>query len=119
MNIIRPNDIASLIRDHRTANGLSQADLANSIGVSRKWVNELEGGGGSAKIGLVLRALNELGITLHAYGPDQTPLVTDEAPGKELQMAIDIDAIADMGLETIEDKATETPRPQRKRKPRR
>jgi transcriptional regulator with XRE-family HTH domain len=40
----RPEDLASLIRDRREAMGLSQQALADRLGVSRKWVNEIERG---------------------------------------------------------------------------
>lgn len=117
MIIRRASDIAALITAVRTELGLTQDQLAKRTGVSRVWLGMVEHGKQTTRLDLVLRILNELDITLHAYGPDQTPLATDEIPGKEPKTTIDIDAIADMGLETIEDKATETPRPQRKRKP--
>lgn len=90
----RADDIAGLIRSRREVLGLSQQALAERLAVSRKWVNEIEQGNSTAKLGLVLRALNELGIALTAQPFEKTSeatpsLVTDD---------IDIDAIADMNL---------------------
>jgi transcriptional regulator with XRE-family HTH domain len=90
----RAEDVGALIRWRRETIGLSQQQFADRLGVSRKWVNEFEQGHGNAKLGLVLRALNELGIDLQARAPFETaiPTSTDE---------IDIDAIADMNLPTL------------------
>ncbi len=43
---------------------LDQAELARMIGVSRLWVNQVERGKPGASLGLVLRALGALGLTL-------------------------------------------------------
>jgi HTH-type transcriptional regulator/antitoxin HipB len=59
-----PNDIGALIRDRRRAMKLDQAELAEMIGVSRLWVNQVERGKAGASLGLVLRALGAVGVTL-------------------------------------------------------
>jgi y4mF family transcriptional regulator len=94
IHLRRADDIAGLIKARREALGLSQQALADRLTVSRKWVNEIEQGNSNAKLGLVLRALNELGIDLFgqsatAGNPRSTPEPVDE---------IDIDSIADMNL---------------------
>lgn len=89
----RADDIASLIKARREALGLSQQALADRLTVSRKWVNEIEQGNSNAKLGLVMRALNELGIDL--YGQTSST-ETGVKPGP--LDGIDIDAIADMSL---------------------
>ena len=91
MHIRRPEDIASLIRNAREAAKLSQQALAARLGVSRKWVNEIEQASSNAKISLVLRALNELGIALSASKEEG-------ARGDTETQHIDIDAIADMNI---------------------
>ena len=91
----RADDIASLIRARREALGLSQQALADRLTVSRKWVNEIEQGNSTAKLGLVLRAFNELGIDLLAQPSTKTPAAT---PSTTMIDDIDIDAIADMSL---------------------
>lgn len=75
---------------------MSQQALADRLTVSRKWVNEIEQGNSNAKLGLVLRALNELGIDL--FG--QTVTTTEPRATPDPVDEIDIDAIADMNLPT-------------------
>jgi len=96
IHLRRADDIAGLIRSRREALGLSQQALAKRLTVSRKWVNEIEQGNSNAKLGLVMRALNELGIDL--YG--QTADVQQSHPPAATSGEIDIDAIADMSLPT-------------------
>jgi transcriptional regulator with XRE-family HTH domain len=93
MQIRRAEDIASLIRTAREAAKLSQQALADRLGVSRKWVNEIEQSSSNPKIRLVLRALNELGITLSAAREVEAARQPDTD-------AVDIDAIADMNLDS-------------------
>jgi HTH-type transcriptional regulator/antitoxin HipB len=57
-------DIGALIRDRRRGLKLDQAELADMIGVSRLWVNQVERGKPGAGLGLVLRALEAVGVTL-------------------------------------------------------
>ena len=94
VHLRRADDIAGLIRSRRESLGLSQQALATRLTVSRKWVNEIEQGNSNAKLGLVLRALNELGIDL--YG--QTANTADPQPPPDVIDDIDIDSIADMNL---------------------
>jgi len=92
----RADDIAGLIKARREALGLSQQELAARLTVSRKWVNEIEQGNSSAKLGLVMRALNELGIDLYGQAASATETGVKSSPADD----IDIDAIADMSLPT-------------------
>ena len=57
-------DFGALIKDRRRALQLKQEDLAERIGVSRLWVNQIERGKPGASVILILRALNALGVTL-------------------------------------------------------
>ena len=97
MFIRRPQDIGALVRTTRIAKKLNQQELAERLGVSRWWVNELEGGKATSRMDLVLRALNELEITLVATTDDETARQTIPDPGTK--PVIDIDAIANTGLE--------------------
>jgi HTH-type transcriptional regulator / antitoxin HipB len=93
--IRRADDLGALIRSRRAILGLSQHDLAKRLMVSRKWVNEIEQGNSSARLGLVLQALNELGIDLFGQLPHPGPAKSaTRAPNPD----IDIDDIADMNL---------------------
>lgn len=66
MQVKTPNDIGSLIRDRRSQLKWSQEELAARVGVSRLWIVQLEKGKPTAQIGLVLRTLKEIGLTLDA-----------------------------------------------------
>lgn len=66
-----PADIGAIIRDRRKALGLDQSALADQIGVGRLWVNQVEKGKPGASIGLVLRALEAVGVELNATTGDR------------------------------------------------
>jgi HTH-type transcriptional regulator / antitoxin HipB len=77
-------DMASAIRGRRKDLGLSQGELADRIGVSRKWIYDFEAGKPTAQFGIVLRVLDDLGLVLeiHATRP----------PGDD---TVDLDALLD------------------------
>lgn len=79
------DDVAMIARARRRDLGLSQGALAEAIGASRKWVSEFENGKASAELGLVVRALAALGMTIDIVG-DRTG---------ETGEAIDLDAVID------------------------
>lgn len=79
-----PADIGALIRDRRKARGLDQAELAANVGVSRLWINQVEGGKPGANLGLILRTLAALDITL---------LVATGGPSPSAVASSDIDAV--------------------------
>ena len=90
MSIRTPADLGAVIREHRKLRGLDQAELAKRIGVSRQWVIGIERGRARAELGLVLRALDALGIQLNALlpnpktitaGPDIDAIVTAAKKG--------------------------------------
>jgi HTH-type transcriptional regulator/antitoxin HipB len=84
-----PLDVGCAIRDQRRRLGLDQAELAQRIGVSRKWVIDVEKGKPRAEIGLILRALDALGLRL-SLNPDQTP-----ASPPPPVLSVDIDGVLD------------------------
>jgi y4mF family transcriptional regulator len=96
--IRRPSDLGAIVRAARKARALNQQDLADRLGVSRWWVNEFERGKSTARLDIVLRALNELDITLSASLGEGTPRrgPAEAASGD----VIDIDEIAQTGLTT-------------------
>lgn len=87
MLIRTPGDLGAAIREHRRRSRLDQLELARQIGVSRQWVIEIEKGKPRAAVGLVLRALDALGVTLSI--PAATRAAKKHAPD------IDIDQIVD------------------------
>ena len=73
MIVVRtPKDLGAAIRDHRKRLGLDQRALAARVGVSRQWIVEAEAGKPRAALGLVLRTLDALGVTL-AIEPEARP----------------------------------------------
>jgi len=85
-------DIGALIRDRRIKLGLKQQALADKVGVSRQWLIEVEKGKQRAEIGLVMRTIQALGISL------VTGDISTSEDRKRAQ-AIDIDRIVDAARE--------------------
>lgn len=86
-----PLDIGLLIRSRRRAHGLGQADLAKRVGVSRRWLNQVEAGKPGASIGLILQTLAALNTQL---------LVREEGSEK---YDVDIAPILGPGIDQIID----------------
>ena len=76
MLVHNARDLGTRMRDQRLELGLSQAVLAQRIGVARSWVIRVERGTGGAEIGTVLKALEVLGLDLdvRAAGTPAAPL---------------------------------------------
>jgi HTH-type transcriptional regulator/antitoxin HipB len=83
--IITTRDLAAAIRGRRFALGLTQADVAARVGVSRPWLSQIEAGKPTANIGLVIRLLDALGLQLE---------VTDRPPRAD-DSTTDLDALLD------------------------
>ena len=81
MPLNNAGDVGAFIRWARESAGITQADLASQVKVSRKWLSEVENGKATAEIGLILAALRQLGFVVHA----------GEAP----EPSIDVDALLD------------------------
>lgn len=64
MDLCTPTDIGLALRDGRRRLGLSQAQLAESLGKTQAWISEVEAGKGTARLGLVLEALSAVGVRL-------------------------------------------------------
>jgi len=88
-----PIDIGSAIRDRRRRLGLGQNELAARIGVSRKWIIDVEKGKPRVEMGLLLRALDALGLRL-SLDADGAPLASKSVSNATVP-AIDIDRVLD------------------------
>jgi HTH-type transcriptional regulator / antitoxin HipB len=88
MQIRTAKDIGALIRDQRKNQKLDQAELAKKVGVNRRWVLEVERGKPRAEIGLVLKTLDALRLTLSIEGG----ALTHRRAGRDIE-SVDIDAI--------------------------
>lgn len=64
MKIRTAADLGAFIRERRVKLEMDQSDLAEKAGTSRKWIVEVEQGKPRAEIGLVLRTLKTLGVSL-------------------------------------------------------
>lgn len=86
MIVHTPRDLGHLVRECRTKRLLTQARLAAAVGVSRKWIIDLEAGKTAADLSLVLRTLRALGVELDAR---------ERAGKKATKDRIDLDAIVE------------------------
>ena len=64
MKVRSPRDAAIVVREARLARHMSQADLAEQLQVSRAWIIKLEQGRARLELGLVLKALDALGLVM-------------------------------------------------------
>jgi len=64
VRIRTPHDLASLARGRRRDLGWTQTEVARRAGVSRKWVSDFETGKTSVDLGVVLRVLEVLDLSL-------------------------------------------------------
>jgi y4mF family transcriptional regulator len=96
------SDIGNAIALARKAQGLTQAELAKRAGVHQPKVSEIENGKATAHVGLVLRIVLALGLTIN-IGDGDTPIasvasragpdvVFDEPQPDD---SIDLDALVD------------------------
>jgi HTH-type transcriptional regulator / antitoxin HipB len=84
--IIRTSrDLGSLIRDARLKQHLTQNELAARVGVSRKWLIDVESGRRANDLKLILRTLNAIGIQLDAIDRSK----------RKVSTALDINAVVD------------------------
>lgn len=75
MRIKTVGTLGELVRDQRKQRGWSQTQLAEKVGVSRLWVGQFENGKESVELGLVLKTLRALDISLEAGLLRKNPLV--------------------------------------------
>lgn len=79
-------DLGMLVRARRRELGLSQAELTERVGTSLQWIIKLERGGAGVGVGLVLRTIENLSLSLHLEPRELTddPRATTE---------LDLDAV--------------------------
>jgi HTH-type transcriptional regulator / antitoxin HipB len=99
-----PTDLGLLMREQRRKRGLDQQELARRARVSRQWVIEVERGKAGAEVGLVLRALGVLGLTLDIQ--EERPRVTDP----RARPALDLDAVIERARAGGDQKTVVRPR---------
>jgi transcriptional regulator with XRE-family HTH domain len=62
--IYTPDSLGAALRHFREQSGLSQAQLAESVGVHRSYLSELEQGKESEQLRRILRILRQLGVRM-------------------------------------------------------
>ncbi len=85
------SDIGNIVRRRRTKASLSQGELADRIGVSRKWIADLEKGHPRAQLHLVLDVLNALDALVDVI----------DAPGEESVAKFAAPTAPNQGLEGV------------------
>lgn len=82
MQIKTTGDLGALVRSARTARGMTQADLAAQLRMSRDWVVRLEKGHPRLEAQRVLDALRVVGVSLEATVPEE-PTNTRRKRGRQ------------------------------------
>ena len=90
MRIRTATDLGAFIRERRVKLAMDQSNLAEKAGTSRKWIVEVEQGKPRAEIGLVLRTLKALGVSLDLAADRAQKTVAASESGN-----VDIDNILD------------------------
>jgi HTH-type transcriptional regulator / antitoxin HipB len=81
MKIRTTRDLAAVVRQRRRQLDWSQARLATASGVGRDWIVQFEKGKSTVELGLVLRILKALSLTIL--------LNVDEAPSRVPESSLD------------------------------
>jgi transcriptional regulator with XRE-family HTH domain len=88
MQVKTMGDLGALVRSARNARGMTQADLAARLHMSRDWVVRLEKGHPRLEAQRVLDALRVVGVNLEATAPAAPPTVRSKPnqrkPGPEV-----------------------------------
>ncbi|MHA7834038.1 MAG: helix-turn-helix domain-containing protein [Algiphilus sp.] len=111
-------DIGRLVREARLRQGLTQSEVAGALGVTQKWISNVEGGKDTAPIGSVLRLLAALGVSLtatHTSDHDTEADMPAEAGATNAASSVVGNAVIDAVLTAHRSAGTErTSRPRHK-----
>ena len=61
---MNPNELGRLVRKHRRAQTLRQAELASLAGVGVRFISDLENGKQSLELGRVIKVLETIGLDI-------------------------------------------------------
>ena len=70
--LLRPFDLGRVMRSRRVESEMTQANLASAVGVSAKWISEVENGKMTVEVGKIMEVLDHLGYAL-AIAPHKEP----------------------------------------------
>jgi HTH-type transcriptional regulator/antitoxin HipB len=90
MRIRTATDLGAIIRERRTKLRMDQSALAKKAGTSRKWLVEVEQGKPGAEIGLILRTLKSLEISIDVEADSSVG-----TPSQSKTKAPDINSVLD------------------------
>lgn len=89
IHVTRPDDLGVALREARRAEGISQAELAQMVDVSRPWLSTFETGKiASARLDTVMRLIAALDVSVTLSRPTPPASIDDEEP-------VDLDALID------------------------
>ena len=91
MRVRTPVDFGLMIRQARRSRGMTQQQLARAALVGRQWVVEIEAGKPRAELGMVLRTLAalDLSLTMHGEGIPELRKSGDRSEAVDLQGVLD------------------------------
>jgi len=95
MRVRTDRDIGGLIREARRLRGMTQHDLAARVGVTQRWISQVENGKPRAEMALVLRTLATLGIIIDVQDPKAPSGSVSTAVPLDFSDYPDIDVIVD------------------------
>lgn len=81
-------ELTTLVESHRRRMGLTQADLAARVGVSRQWINSLEAAESNPSFSNLVAVLQVLGLQLEV-GPAEPPDTRPTAPRPDLSALVE------------------------------
>ncbi|MCK5745979.1 MAG: helix-turn-helix transcriptional regulator [Oricola sp.] len=87
MQLRTAKHVGAAIRDWRKKRGLDQAELADKVGVSRRWIVQVEKGKPRAAQNLVLKTFDALGVSLKIA--DATVRGGDNADGFDIDIIVE------------------------------
>jgi len=93
MVISDATELGTLVRKTRTAQSLSQSELAQKVGTTRQWLSRFEQGSNDVSLALVIDILRALDIQISAHAPQDNateepapePLASGQQPAAEQQ----------------------------------
>ena len=82
MLIHNPEDLALYVRDHRKTQSISQAEIADLVGLKQATVSEFETKSGGTKLETLFRILSASNLEIHVF-PKGESLASKKSPWDE------------------------------------
>jgi HTH-type transcriptional regulator/antitoxin HipB len=99
MTIQTTRDLGAAIRQARKEQGLSQGALAKAVRVHQPKISAIERGAPGVRVGLVLRILRALNLSLTLTAPAALDKPRRSGPKQRAKPDLDLDKIANTGLD--------------------